>query len=68
LISSSFDIGIDIREELLKFHETYYSSSMMKLAILGREDLDTLEAWVVEMFDGVKNTDVTPKSWVELGT
>lgn len=60
--------GIDIREELLKFHTTYYSSSIMKLAIVGREDLDTLEAWVVEMFDSVNNNGATPGTWKDLGT
>ncbi|XP_053548914.1 insulin-degrading enzyme [Bombina bombina] len=28
--------GVDIREELLKFHSTYYSSNLMCLSILGR--------------------------------
>uniref|UniRef100_A0A8C1TPB0 Insulin-degrading enzyme n=1 Tax=Cyprinus carpio TaxID=7962 RepID=A0A8C1TPB0_CYPCA len=28
--------GIDIREELLKFHSTYYSSNLMGLCVLGR--------------------------------
>lgn len=27
----------------IKFHETYYSADAMKLCILGKEDLDTLE-------------------------
>lgn len=28
--------GIDIRQELLKFHSTYYSSNLMGLCVLGR--------------------------------
>lgn len=28
--------GQDIRQELLKFHDTYYSANIMKLCILGR--------------------------------
>lgn len=31
------------REALLAFHTTYYSADIMKLAIVGREDLDTLQ-------------------------
>lgn len=28
--------GINVREELLKFHSTHYSSNMMCLSVLGR--------------------------------
>ena len=28
--------GIDIRQELLQFHSTYYSSNLMGLCVLGR--------------------------------
>jgi hypothetical protein len=28
--------GINVREELLKFHDTWYSSNIMALAILGK--------------------------------
>lgn len=28
--------GIDIRQELLKFHSTFYSSNLMGLCVLGR--------------------------------
>ncbi|RPB03877.1 LuxS/MPP-like metallohydrolase [Choiromyces venosus 120613-1] len=50
--------GINVRDEFLKFHEKYYSANVMKLVVLGREDLDTLEKWVVEFFEGVKNKDL----------
>lgn len=36
-------------QALIKFHETYYSADIMKLAVIGREPLDTLQvgvAWV----------------------
>jgi insulysin len=49
----------DIREQLLKFHETYYSSNIMKLCILGQEPLDQLEKWARDMFSAVKNKHVT---------
>ena len=45
--------GLDIRAELLKFHEKYYSANMMKLAVLGRESLDDLQKMVVEKFSKV---------------
>lgn len=47
---------IDVREELLKFYERCYSSNLMKLCVLGREDLDTLSEWTSELFEGVPNT------------
>ncbi|KAK9462938.1 Metalloenzyme, LuxS/M16 peptidase-like protein [Lipomyces oligophaga] len=47
--------GIDVREELLKFHEMYYSANLMKLVVLGREPLDKLEQWTVEKFSAVRN-------------
>lgn len=28
--------GVDVRQELLKFHSTYYSSNLMGLCVLGR--------------------------------
>ncbi|KAF7722305.1 Insulinase (Peptidase M16) [Apophysomyces ossiformis] len=51
-------LGLDIREELLKFHETYYSANLMKLCVLGQESLDQLTAWVVEKFSDVPNKDL----------
>uniref|UniRef100_A0A668VIZ8 Insulin-degrading enzyme n=1 Tax=Oreochromis aureus TaxID=47969 RepID=A0A668VIZ8_OREAU len=50
--------GIDIRQELLKFHSTYYSSNLMGLCVLGRESLDELTAMVVKLFGEVENKNV----------
>lgn len=50
--------GISTRDELIKFHDKYYSSNIMSLCILGTESLDTLEEYVVTMFDGVKNKNL----------
>uniref|UniRef100_A0A8C1TNZ3 Insulin-degrading enzyme n=1 Tax=Cyprinus carpio TaxID=7962 RepID=A0A8C1TNZ3_CYPCA len=50
--------GIDIREELLKFHSTYYSSNLMGLCVLGRESLDDLTSMVVKLFGEVENKNV----------
>ncbi|KTB06139.1 A-factor-processing enzyme [Nakaseomyces glabratus] len=49
--------GLDIREELLKFYNENYSANLMKLCILGKEDLDTLSEWAWELFKDVKNSD-----------
>ncbi|XP_043912628.1 insulin-degrading enzyme isoform X1 [Protopterus annectens] len=50
--------GVDIREELLKFHSTYYSSNLMAVCILGRESLDELMELVVKLFAEVENKNV----------
>ncbi|KAJ8100603.1 Metalloenzyme, LuxS/M16 peptidase-like protein [Lipomyces tetrasporus] len=51
--------GLDVREELLKFHEKYYSANVMKLVILGREPLEKLEEWTVEKFSLVRNAKIS---------
>ncbi|KAG9344403.1 hypothetical protein JZ751_011073 [Albula glossodonta] len=50
--------GIDVRQELLKFHSTYYSSNLMGLCVLGRESLDELTAMVIKLFGEVENKSV----------
>ncbi|XP_038070879.1 insulin-degrading enzyme-like [Patiria miniata] len=55
--------GIDVRQELLKFHDSFYSSNIMGLAILGRESLDELTDMVVPLFAEVENKKVIPPEW-----
>lgn len=50
--------GVNVRDEFMKFHEKYYSANVMKLVVLGRESLDELQSWVLELFNGVKNKDL----------
>ncbi|KAF3827763.1 hypothetical protein GH733_000998 [Mirounga leonina] len=50
--------GIDVRQELLKFHSTYYSSNLMAICVLGRESLDNLTNLVVKLFSEVENKNV----------
>mmetsp|Transcript_11475 Transcript_11475/g.13165 ORF Transcript_11475/g.13165 Transcript_11475/m.13165 type:complete len:1018 (+) Transcript_11475:130-3183(+) len=47
--------GVNVREYLLEFYEKHYSANLMKLVVLGREDLDTLENWCKELFVPIKN-------------
>ena len=51
-------LGLNVRDEFIKFHDRYYSANVMKLVVLGREDLDTLQGWVAELFEGVKNKNL----------
>ncbi|ORX91263.1 insulin-degrading enzyme, partial [Basidiobolus meristosporus CBS 931.73] len=50
--------GLDVRDELLKFHDRYYSSNIMKLVVLGRESLDKLTDWVVTKFSPIENKNI----------
>ncbi|KAG1283773.1 hypothetical protein G6F66_010823 [Rhizopus arrhizus] len=56
-------LGLDVRQELLKFHDTYYSANLMKLVVVGRESLQQLTEWVVEMFSSVKNKSIPVPSF-----
>ncbi|CAF0913402.1 unnamed protein product [Rotaria sordida] len=47
--------GIDIREVLLDFYRTQYSSNRMSLAVLGNQSLDELQSLVINSFKDVPN-------------
>lgn len=53
-------LGLEIREELLKFYAKHYSSNVMNLAILGKESLDDLTKLVVQKFSLVPNRNIIP--------
>ncbi|KAK0157498.1 hypothetical protein PV328_011239 [Microctonus aethiopoides] len=57
--------GINVRDELLKFHNTWYSSNIMALSVLGKENLDDLEAMVIKMFAEIKNKNIAAPEWPE---
>lgn len=44
-----------VREALLAFHRRHYTPDNMTVAIVGPQDLDTLEDWIVPRFAKVKN-------------
>lgn len=46
-----------IRDELIQFYDAYYSANIMRLAVLGNESLDELEALVTPMFSAVPNKE-----------
>jgi len=52
--------GLDVRQAFMEFHDTYYSSNLMKLVVLGREPLDQLQEWVVAKFKDIKNKNLKP--------
>ncbi|XP_059056588.1 insulin-degrading enzyme [Achroia grisella] len=57
--------GIDVRKELLKFHQQWYSSNITTLVVMGKESLDELEAIVVPLFSAVEDKSVESPRWEE---
>lgn len=57
--------GINVRDKFIEFYETHYSANIMKLCVLGKESLDVLEAWVLEIFSDVKNKDLERNRWTD---
>ncbi|KAF9691240.1 hypothetical protein EKO04_010895 [Ascochyta lentis] len=55
--------GVKIRDEFINFHSNHYSANKMKLVVLGRESLDTLEQWVEDIFAHVPNKDLPKARW-----
>ncbi|RMZ82427.1 hypothetical protein DV737_g2137, partial [Chaetothyriales sp. CBS 132003] len=60
--------GVKIRDEFIKFYEKHYSANLMKLVVLGREPLDELEDWVVELFSDVENKNLPEQRWDDKAT
>jgi len=50
--------NIDLRQQLVKFYESYYSANQMSLAVVAPQPLDTLEKFVVEGFGTIPNRDI----------
>lgn len=55
--------NINVREELCKFHEQFYSANIMCLAVLGKESLDELEQIIVEKFSPIENKEIEAPIW-----
>uniref|UniRef100_A0A0N4Z9W5 Insulin-degrading enzyme n=1 Tax=Parastrongyloides trichosuri TaxID=131310 RepID=A0A0N4Z9W5_PARTI len=64
LLDRALENGIDLRDELLKFHTKYYSSNLMAVCVVGRNSLDELEEMVLQKdFGKIVNKDVSTKKW-----
>ncbi|CAG0915335.1 unnamed protein product [Notodromas monacha] len=57
--------GINVRNELLKFHQKWYSASLMTLSVIGSSSLNDLEAEVSSLFNTIPNNDATAPVWNE---
>ncbi|KAJ2814031.1 metalloprotease, partial [Coemansia furcata] len=68
------ELGLDLREELIKFYQNYYSADIMRLAVVGNHSLDTLTEWVTSKFSDIKSKgdtkpmfDIHPIGEAQLG-
>ncbi|CAG2168148.1 unnamed protein product [Oppiella nova] len=55
--------GIDVRQELLSFHERWYSANIMSLVVLGKECIQELQELVIPMFSGIRNNSAIAPKW-----
>lgn len=51
--------GINVRNELLKFHDKFYSANLMTLCIIGSQSLQELESYVLKYFSEIPNKQTT---------
>lgn len=55
--------GLNVREKLLDFVRKHDSANRMKLTVLGQEPLEVMKSWVVELFGGIVNLDLSENRW-----
>ncbi|KKA31035.1 hypothetical protein TD95_002969 [Thielaviopsis punctulata] len=57
--------GVNVRDKFIEFHAKHYSANLMKLVVLGREPIELLEKWVVEIFSAIPNKNLKPNRWTD---
>jgi len=50
--------GINLREELIKFTDRYYSANQMTLAVVAPQSIEKLEKYVAKSFSAIPNKNV----------
>ena len=62
LLDDTKQLGLNLREELIKFYNEHYSANQMTLAVVGPQSLDTMKEMVLEAFGKIPNRNVpTPE-------
>eukprot|EP00571_Detonula_confervacea_P005605 CAMPEP_0172320798 /NCGR_PEP_ID=MMETSP1058-20130122/41458_1 /TAXON_ID=83371 /ORGANISM="Detonula confervacea, Strain CCMP 353" /LENGTH=1146 /DNA_ID=CAMNT_0013036145 /DNA_START=112 /DNA_END=3552 /DNA_ORIENTATION=- len=52
--------GINLRQQLVKFYEAYYSANQMSLAVVAPQSISQLKKFVSEGFGSIPNREVNP--------
>ncbi|KAH8696868.1 insulin-degrading enzyme [Phaeosphaeriaceae sp. PMI808] len=55
--------GVSVQHKIKEFFLSYYSANRMKLVVLGRENLNTLQEWAESIFSEIPNKDLPPNRW-----
>ncbi|CAD8060229.1 unnamed protein product [Paramecium primaurelia] len=55
MIGNLDTLGQVNRQQLIDFHSRYYSSNLMKLVIYGKQSVEQLENWAIDMFSDIPN-------------
>ena len=50
-------------EEMQNFYRSKYSSNQMNLVVMGKENLNTLQHWIVPRFSKIKNRKIRPNKF-----
>jgi insulysin len=58
LLDNTKALGIDLREELVKFYERYYSANQMTLAVVAPQSIEVLKNMVASGFSDIPNRQV----------
>jgi len=58
LLEDTKSMGLNVREELVKFYNKYYSANQMTLAVVGPQSVETLKGMVEGSFDKIPNRNV----------
>ncbi|XP_021958725.2 insulin-degrading enzyme isoform X3 [Folsomia candida] len=57
------ELGLDLRNETVQFYKKYYSANLMTLAVVGKDNLTTLEDIVTRIFRPLENRNATLPSF-----
>lgn len=58
LLEDTKSMGLDVREELVKFYNKYYSANQMTLAVVGPQSIETLKGMIESSFNKIPNRNV----------
>ena len=58
LLDDTKAAGVDLREELIKFYNRYYSANQMTLALVGPQSIETMKKMVDDAFATIPNRSV----------
>ncbi|RWS05243.1 hypothetical protein B4U79_01351 [Dinothrombium tinctorium] len=56
----------NLRHELIKFYNKYYSSNLMSVSVLSSERIEKLQEMARPLFEKIENTNVTVPKWDEI--